>query len=319
MHGKVRIFILFLLVSIVSGCAGSPVFSVEVLGTPTPFQENSDPFIAAASLQPDAPTDVSPVTAFSTLPAFTPAAGWASDFSPILYGEKYDANTFFFLLGGVQAGKWLTPDQAAALVKGTAEYDVRTSAQDMFQVLGYAPESTPIRPGEYTIGTDSTRDAFGMLGVAHGWPVRQGRVEELSPENEIYRQFILDWLKQAGISEPQLGDMHVFRVDLEEDGTDEIFVSATHLDDSQHTARAGDYSVVLMRKVAGNEAVTLPLVADIYHTQQAEIVYPRTYSLANFIDLNQDGVLEVVIDFDEWEGDGALLYTILGQRVTQVP
>ena len=192
------------------------------------------------------------------------------------------------------------------LIQGTTEYDIHTSSLDMFQVLGYAPESTPIRPGQYTIGSDSTRADFGMLGVAHGWPVRKGQAQELSPENETYRQLVLDWLKEAGVADPQLGSLHIYRVDLEDDGTDEIFISATHLDDSQHTTRKGDYSIVLMRKVAGNEAMTVPLVADIYRSQEAETTYPRTYLLSNFIDLDQDGILEVVVDYHQWEEDGAI-------------
>jgi hypothetical protein len=189
----------------------------------------------------------------------------------------------------------------------------------MFQVLGYAPESTPIRPGQYTIGSDSTRADFGMLGVAHGWPIRQEQADELSPESETYKQIVLDWLKETGVADPQLGTLHIYRVDLEDDGTDEIFISATHLDDSQHTTRKGDYSIVLMRKVAGNEAVTVPLVADINRSQEAEITYPRTYLLSNFVDLDQNGIMEVVIDYHGWEEDGALIYTIRDQEITRVP
>jgi hypothetical protein len=241
------------------------------------------------------------------------------DFSPILYGEKYDANTFFLLLGGVQAGKWITPEQAATLIQGTTEYDIHIPGLEMFQVLGYAPESTPIRPGQYTIASDSTRGDFGMLGVAHGWPVRQGQVEELSPENETYKQVVLDWLREAGVADPQLGPLHIYRVDLEDDGADEIFLSATHLDESQHTTRSGDYSIVLMRKVVGNDAVTIPLVADIYPSKEAVVTYPRIFLLSNFVDLDQDGALEVIVDYHRWEEDGAVIYTIDGQRVVQVP
>jgi hypothetical protein len=118
---------------------------------------------------------------------------------------------------------------------------------------------------------------------------------------------------------PQQGILHIFRIDLEDDGVDEIFISASHLDDSQHTTRNGDYSIILMRKVAGNEAVTTPLIADIYRSKEAETTYPRTYTLANFMDLNQDGILEVVVDYHRWEEDGALIYPIQGQQITQVP
>lgn len=47
------------------------------------------------------------------------------------------------------------------------------------------------------------------------------------------------------------------------------------------------------------------------------MLFPRTYSIANFIDLNQDGVLEVVVDIQRWEGFGASVYQISGQNVIQ--
>jgi hypothetical protein len=321
MIGKARVLFTSVLLSIASGCTSKPVFTVEVYGTPTAYElfpdsspvTPNDPVISATA-------SPSPLPAVETAPAFTlAAAALPVDFSPILYGEKYGANTFFFLLGGVQAGKWLTPEQAAALIQGTSEYDIHTSNQESFQVLGYAPEPTPIRPGQYTIGSDSTRDDFGMLGVKHGWPMRQGQVDELSPESETYKELVLDWLKQAGVADPQIGSLHIYRVDLEDDGVDEIFISASHLDDSQHTTRKGDYSIVLMRKVVGNEAVAVPLVADIYRSQEAETTYPHTYLLSNFIDLDQDGILDAVIDYHRWEEDGALIYIIHGQEVAQVP
>ncbi len=321
MAGKARVLFISILLSITAGCTSGPVFSVEIYATNTPY-ELSPAVSPATPDDPIIPTPASPIplppTETAALFTVAPVA-MPSDFSPILYGKKYDANTFFFLLGGVQAGKWLTPEQAASLIGGTSEYDIRTSALDEFQVLGYAPQSTPIHPDQYTLGTDSTRDDFGMLGVAHGWPVRQGQVEELSPENETYRQVVLDWLRSAGIADPQLGSLHIYRVDLEGDGVDEIFISATHLDDSQHLTRKGDYSIVLMRKVAGNEAMTVALIADIYRSRDAEITYPRTYLLSNFMDLDGDGILEVVVDHHGWENDGALIYTIHGQKVTQVP
>lgn len=100
---------------------------------------------------------------------------------------------------------------------------------------------------------------------------------------------------------------------------DEIFLSATRLDNSQHTTRAGDYSVVLMRRVVGNEAVIHLITGDLYTSPGADISFPRTYSLANFIDLDRDGNLELVVDIQGWEEFGALVYQINGQDLIEVP
>jgi hypothetical protein len=242
----------------------------------------------------------------------------SADFTPVLYGEKYDANTFFLLLGGVRGDVWLSPEMTAAQLSDQPawDYDIYTLLGGPLEIRGQAPQFSPANQ-IYSIGTAVTLDEVGIVGVRRGWPVLQRQVEELAPENELYRQILLDWLAAEGIAAPELGTLQILRVDLEGDGIDEIFLSATHLDESQHTTRAGDYSIILMRKVAGNEAVTLSVVGDVYYSQEPEITFPNTYSLTNFIDLNQDGVLEVVVDIQRWEGDGAIVYQVDGQDIIE--
>ena len=50
----------------------------------------------------------------------------------------------------------------------------------------------------------------------------------------------------------------------------------------------------------------------------AIIVLERNDSFANFIDLNQDGILEVVIDIQRWEVDGAAVFQVKGQDIIRV-
>lgn len=310
---SVLISLLFL-----SGCTNRPVFTVEVYETPTSVQVVLDPVTATPSPQaeiPLVPTN-KPILESVSLPAPTVPAVMPPDFSPILYGKKYDANMFFIVLGAVQGNTWLAPKQAVAQFGGEWDYDVHTFAQRSFPVRGYNPTLSP-PSRSYFIGTDTNFDEFGMVGVLHAWPVRQGNVQELSPDIDEYKQVVADWLKSEGVSAAQPGVVHIFRVDLEADGVDEIFISATLLDESQHYTRAGDHSLILMRKVVGNEAVTLPIVSAIYHSQDAEITYPATYSLGNFIDLNRDGILEVVVELERWEGFGAIVFQVDGQEVVE--
>jgi hypothetical protein len=239
------------------------------------------------------------------------------DFTPVLYGEKYDGNTFFFVLGGVRGDVWLAPEMTAQQLAAQAgDYDIYTLAEGPVEVRGQAPQFSPANQ-VYTVGTDVQLDEPGMVAVRRGWPILQRPVQELSSTNELYRQVVLEWLKGEGIAPSEPGSLHVFRVDLEGDRADEIFIGATHLDESQHTTHAGDYSLILMRKVVGNEVVTLPVVGDIYRTQEPEVTFPRAYALANFIDLNRDGVLEVVVDIQQWEGDGAIVYQVDGQDIVE--
>lgn len=62
-----------------------------------------------------------------------------------------------------------------------------------------------------------------------------------------------------------------------------------------------------------------PIMADIHRSQGTEMTLPQEYSLEKFLDLNWDGVSDVIVDIRRWEGDGAVIYQVGGQNITQVP
>jgi len=299
-----------------AACSQKPVVTFEVL-TPEPAV-SATPWVEGTQMAVATPTPLAVSTPSALpVPTFTPA----TDFSPVLYGGKLYQTTFFLLLGGVSRDAWLAPDTSVALYPGEATYSLHTWMQEYkYFVWGKAPEFSPTCK-TYSIGTDANPNEAGMIAVRDGWNITKRAVTELfvdgSANGQFYQQVVLDWLAAEGVAAPRLGVMQIFRVDIEGDGTDEIFISATRLDESQHTTKAGDYSIILMRKVQGNDTVTKLIAGDVYDSQDLEITYPRTYSLANFIDLNQDGVLEVVVGFEKWEGFGAAVYQIDGQNVTE--
>lgn len=253
------------------------------------------------------------------LPTFAPpTVAKPTDFSPVLYGKNYEANTFFLLLGGTSRDAWLAPEVSALRFSGEATYSLHTLQQEYkYYFWGKTPDLSPTC-NSFTIGTDIDVNETGMVAVLDGWNIVKRPVTELSADGLFYQDAVLAWLAGEGVASAQIDSLQVLRVDLEGDGTDEVFVSANHLDGSQHTTKAGDYSIVLMRKVVGNDITTTLVVGDVYRSQELEITYPRTYLLGNFIDLDQDGVLEVVVDIQQWEGFGAIIYQVDGRNVTQV-
>jgi len=300
--------------NIPTDAAVMPTFTPWVAGTETAL---ANPNLPAGTQTAQAVINQNVLPTFPP-PTDNPGVVMAkpTDFSPVLFGKKYDT-TVFLLLGGVGRGVWFTPDVSALRFADEAAYSLHTLTQEYsYFFRGRAPESSPTCDS-FFVGTDADLDEVGMIAVLDGWDITKRDVTELPANNQFYQQVVIDWLTAEGVSSPEIGSLQVFRVDLEGDGADEIFISATRLDGSQHTTKAGDYSVVLMRKVVGNDAVTIPLVADVYSSRELEITFPLTYSLVNFIDLNQDGVLEVVVDIQKWEGFGAIVFQIDGQDVIQ--
>lgn len=319
--------LLLILVSLISlvACSQKPVVTFEIL-TPAPVVTTT-PGMAGTEIVPTpwvgGTQTALAVETQNALPTLSPfdvtqvVIEKPTDFSPVLYGGQLYDSTFFLLLGGAGTDEWLAPDESVARFSGEVTYSLHSMTQEAKYFLwGETPEFSPTCKS-YTIGTEAVLDEGGFVGVVDGWAVTKRNADELPADGELYQQAVLDWLKAEGVDDPQLGTLQIFRVDLEGDGSDEIFISATHLDDSQHMTKAGDYSIVLMRKISGNDVLTTFVVGDVYVSKEAELTYPRTYSLANFIDLNQDGVLEVVVSFFKWEGFGASVFQVDGQDVTE--
>lgn len=240
-----------------------------------------------------------------------------TDFSPVLYGGDLFGSTFFLLLGGVSRDGWFLPEVSVSRFAGEATYSLNSMQyQSKYFVWGRAPEFSPTC-ATYSIRTDADPDEAGFTAVLDGWSANKYPVAEVA--DQLYYQRIVDrWLQSQGIDSPQPGVLQVLETNLEADSDAEIFISATHLDASQHMTQFGDYSVILMLKVVDNEMVTTQVIGDVYRSATAELTFPRTYTLANFIDLNQDGVQEVVVDVHRWEGLGAIVYQVVGTQVIEV-
>ena len=284
----------------------------DATATPAPVTPTFTPWVEGTEMALASPT---PPATLPPLEVTHEVIEKPIDFSPVLYGGKQYDSEFFLLLGGVSQDAWLSPEESVSRFSGEVTYSLSNMAvAAKYFLWGKAPEAS-FTCKIYTVGSDAGLDEGGFVAVVDGWAVTKRDVTELSPDLELYQQAVLDWLKDAGVKNPELGNMQIFRVDLEGDGSDEIFISATHLDESQHTTKTGDYSVVLMRKVVGNDVVTKLVMGDVYDSKELEITYPRIYSLANFIDLNQDGILEVVVSYEKWEGFGASVFQVDGQDV----
>jgi hypothetical protein len=160
-----------------------------------------------------------------------------------------------------------------------------------------------------------------MIGVAGSWLSENRGVKNLSTADPTYIQAVAEWFQSQGNSPSEIHITRILQADIEGDGVNEVLLSASYFKDpSGHMAETGDYSIILMRKVIGNNVVTLPLVQDYYVTSlpEAELTYPLTYTVAAALDLNRDGTLEVIVDVSRWEGGGAIVYRVDGQNVREV-
>ena len=275
----------------------------------------------------DIPGNVTEAEAYSHLietfhilgvqPSPTPTAP-APQVAPILVYPPNDSESGL-LLGGVRQGSWVDAGTTAGLLTGDETYAIYREGRLLTSLQGSRPrQDSASCPEKREVSLQADRPFRSIIGLSAEWNALPRSPVEISPDNAIYRQAVSELVRANGIREPDLGLSGVLKIDLDGDGTDEILISAARFaDGSGRDATAGDYSVILLRKVNGNGVTSIPVAADYYAQSQAS-AFPSEYLLTGVLDLNGDGRMEIVVSISGLKKTGALAYEIDGRRVREV-
>jgi len=222
----------------------------------------------------------------------------------------------FRLLGGTKEGEWLGPEVVAPLMADDETYQIF----GMDGPGGSAKGKPPVFEEfcrSYRVETDSYPLGGPAVGVTGNIDVTPRLAQEIPLDTAIYVDVLRDWLVGKGFPEPVVEISQILRVDIEGDGTDEVLISASHfVEPTGHDVEFGDYSLLLLRKVVGGSVETIPIVADYYY--DAAMQFPLTYALTFPADLDDDGVLEILVGVERWEGSGIIGFEFDGANAIPI-
>jgi hypothetical protein len=261
------------------------------------------------------------------------------------------------LLGGFIAGQWVSagdlqenatyhPDR----IRGGEDYKVYSTKG--FEGSGRGSAIRSGRQGEFDNDPDvSDTQIFDLtmengqtlgfgtarLAVRCDWDPAPRRATALDIKNDVYNKILQEYLSGNGLpgAKPQI--MQLFKVDLEGDGVDEVVIVAQNIVDRNASAAAwgadkplslrtgisgdskkGDYSLVLLRKLAAGKVREIPLSQVIAlkggGPGDAESTPPLLHKVHQFADLNGDGVMEIIITAGYYDGFIHQVYEIKGDR-----
>ena len=224
------------------------------------------------------------------------------------------------LLGGTRDGIWMDPHTASDSDGSTDRYQMYTPAGHYLgEAEGGAPQlidsgTCDGLPGvplsEFTLRTD-------RLALMAPWEVVPRHAIAQDPDLQVYQNAVDEYLHSRGLSNPAMGLRRVLRVDLEGDGSDEVVLVAEHITRSR-SAALGDYSLILLRRLAGTGLEHIPLAEDIALQVRSDNVV-TSYDVFGFFDLNGDGALEIIVKADDKGPGETIIFEHDAQPVLNIP
>jgi hypothetical protein len=227
-----------------------------------------------------------------------------------------------YLMGGWSSKGWLKDKAAAPLLKGGETYRFYNLSGEVGAGRGSRP--APLDedgPCTETLGVSfagSPRVKGDLVAVGGQVQALPRRPQILSTDQQVYRDAAAAILRQKGISRPVVRLTQVIRIDLEGDGVEEVLVSATHYAKGLGpSARPGEYSLVFLRQAVQGKVVT-QIVAGDFFPQGAKFGAPGEHRVAAILDLNGDGVMEIILCGRYYEGDWATAYQLKQGKVSEI-
>ncbi|HET7229218.1 MAG TPA: hypothetical protein VFJ16_04415 [Longimicrobium sp.] len=241
------------------------------------------------------------------LGAAVPARAEAQTLHPVL-----DVRSGF-LLGAPVNGTWREGQSIARQVRAGRRYRVFGAAAELGTATGARAVSLDV-PCPETFNVELAPERNGAeIAVDGAWNVSPRRVIRLSQAAaDGYRDAVRQIVARHGIRNPDPRVTGAVRVDLDGDGTEEVIVSAhRQTADGTFHVGAGDYAIVFVRKLVAGTVRTI-MVEEEYHPRAAGETTPNHYAIAGTWDLDGDGVMEVMIRGQYYEGGWTTLYRIRG-------
>lgn len=225
------------------------------------------------------------------------------------------------LLGGKLGDRWLKPKEMAGLLSGGERYRLYSLTRFIGTATGSKPERIR-EPGlpEFVVHMaplpvpQKEIIAIGGLWNALPWVPRLA-----STGQQVYKEAVADFLRKRGLKNPKVKITQVIRLDLDGDGVEEVLVTADTFDKqlTRNLQKRGSYSLVLLRKVIRGKVETLVIEED-YFPSTRKYGVPTRYWVGAVLDVDGDGLMEIVLHSMYYEGVGTSVHKVEGDKVTRV-
>jgi len=209
------------------------------------------------------------------------------------------------LIGGLSTTTWKDAQELSKEVPAGLTYRGYPIQGEPATTVGKAP--VPEDPGEFPYIAFNPELKDDLIAFAAPWVAAVRPVQVTATTQETYLKLTRLTLQANKLPNGKPRLTQVLRVDLDGDGVEEVLLSATSREEyPQPDAAANDYSFVMLRQVEGKEVRNTLLTGEFYPVKK-EFNAPNKYAVAGVLDLNGDGVMEILVSYDYYEGGGVIV------------
>ncbi len=207
------------------------------------------------------------------------------------------------LLGGWMGGEWVKAETIASHVPAGLTYKTYGIGGPQSDLKGSAPryeeEGCEYYAVDFADGA-ALGDDLVAVGSRHDGMPRRPKLQ--TGGFKPYEDLVAGYLKKNEITaEPVIKQL--VRVDLDGDGSEEVIIIAGNADSSKPLFFENTYSLVLFRRIVDGKVVTDVLNEQYYHEDiEGMADSPSGYKVISAVDINGDGVLELILHGSYYEG-----------------
>ena len=216
------------------------------------------------------------------------------------------------VLGGVRDGKLIKPADAVKTLTDSTEFSLfgpLLPHEGEFTVK-MLPREEEICPDYYGVEpSEQVEKGVAFSGDAQ-WNAVPRKVGKIGVTSPVYRRVVRDFLRSKGIRSPTVVLNEAYRIDLDGDGTGEVVLRGTNYSNFGPSAKRGEYSFVMVRQIVRGRVRNILLTGDFVTKKDIEFGAPNRHEISSIVDIDGDGVMEVVLHGEYYEGAWVEAYRV---------
>ncbi len=221
------------------------------------------------------------------------------------------------LLGASRAGKWISAEKIRPALKQGDKYRFYTLQGYAHTLAGGKPELSEASGAAYYIPFPQhpSPESDDTIGVGGSWNAMPRPTHAESTKQTVYLDAVKTMLASKGLAGVQPNITRIVRVDLFGKGQDAVLIEAKSPNYKLSTGFENDppvpntYSCVLLRMVVNGSVKTTVLGGAFYKKNGAKGPVEE-YRIVNILDLNGDGVMEIVVSSHYYEGASEAVFEV---------